>query len=339
MEPGIARLARRAPRHLAPAVAVLLACAAGPLAAVGGEPFVTPETSVRLVSAWSVAPPGADPRLGLEFTLSPGWHVYWKNPGDAGYAPAFDPAADSDLAAAVLRFPAPERFELAGGLVAIGYDNAVIYPLDATSKGSDAATARLAGELAFLVCAETCIPYETALSVDLPLGEGREDPEIAAALARWRAAIPQAPPAPGDVSTELVDDGAGAFTLRWTLREPAIESSAPDLFFEEQDRVELGRPRFRAAADGPGFEVPIRPLDASRPLPSPLRLVWTATGFARAGAPLAFEGVAELWPPRSSGLALAWIVLPFIAIAIVVALVVRARRANPSTPATLEAPR
>jgi len=339
MEPGTSRRARRAP--LAPFVlaATLFALAAGPLAAVGGEPFVTPEASVRLVSAWSVTPAGADPRLGLEFTLSPGWHVYWKNPGDAGYAPAFEPAAGSDLATAALRFPAPERFELAGGLVAIGYENAVIYPLDSTAKSSAGPTARIAGELAFLVCAENCIPYETALAVDLPLGEGREDPEVAAVLARWRAALPQAPSAPGEVVTELVDDGNGGFALRWKLGAAGIESASPDLFFEEQDLVALARPRFRASADGPGFEVPLRPLDASRPLPSPLRLVWTATGFARAGAPVALEGIAELFPPEGSGLALAWIVLPLLAILTVVALVARARRTTPSRPATLEAPR
>jgi DsbC/DsbD-like thiol-disulfide interchange protein len=51
------------------------------------------EARVRLVSRWAEAPTGGDPALGLEFALAPGWHVYWKNAGDAGYPPKRAPSS------------------------------------------------------------------------------------------------------------------------------------------------------------------------------------------------------------------------------------------------------
>jgi suppressor for copper-sensitivity B len=29
-------------------------------------------------------------RLGLEFDLAPGWKIYWRSPGAAGYSPTID---------------------------------------------------------------------------------------------------------------------------------------------------------------------------------------------------------------------------------------------------------
>ena len=67
-------------------LAALPALTAEALAATGPW-FETPEGKVRLVSARAVAAPDGNPALGLEFALAPGWHVYWRNAGDAGYPP------------------------------------------------------------------------------------------------------------------------------------------------------------------------------------------------------------------------------------------------------------
>ena len=39
------------------------------------------------VAEQDVVAPGQPFRLGLRLRLAPGWHTYWKNPGDAGAAP------------------------------------------------------------------------------------------------------------------------------------------------------------------------------------------------------------------------------------------------------------
>src|SRR5207237_3864265 len=90
-------------------------------AAVSSPWAANPQSSVRLITPWQVAPLASgtgDLRLGLHFKLAPGWHVYWKNSGDAGFPPVVDLGKTPGLQSAELLWPAPRRFELRGGLVA-----------------------------------------------------------------------------------------------------------------------------------------------------------------------------------------------------------------------------
>ena len=292
---------RRLPRS-AVAAAFALVGAAGPLLAASGPVFQSPEGSVRLVSAWASAPAGGDARLGVAFTLEPGWHVYWKNPGDAGYPPALELARDAPLTGAELRFPAPERYELAGGLVAIGYEDEVIYPIDARLANDVGPTAAIRGELDYLVCADTCLPYTAALELDLPVGEPTEDPEIAPRLEAWRARLPlSAASALDRVDAGLEPLSGPEMTLRLAFEGEGIEAVRPDLFFESHPLVAFDRPRFAAANGRPGFEVVVRPHDETKLLPASLDLAWTATGFERGGVPAAWSGTLSLARPAPVG--------------------------------------
>src|SRR5258708_19666146 len=93
-----------------------------PTAAAAASPWATnPQSQVRLVSAARVAPRRSELRLGVQFRLAPRWHVYWKNSGDAGFAPMVTFSPWPGLAPAELLWPAPQRYELPGGLEAFGY--------------------------------------------------------------------------------------------------------------------------------------------------------------------------------------------------------------------------
>ena len=46
--------------------------------------------------------------IGLRFALQPGWHIYWKNPGDSGAAPKFTFSADGGRVGE-LQWPYPAR--------------------------------------------------------------------------------------------------------------------------------------------------------------------------------------------------------------------------------------
>lgn len=305
------------PRALAASAAAALAVllAAGSAQAAAGPWSETPHSKARLVSRWATAPRGGDAGLGLEFALAPGWHVYWKNSGDAGFPPRFEPAPGAPLAGVRLRFPAPRRFDLPGGLVAFGYDGNVLYPLDASITPSAPGRVSLAGRLDYLVCAEECIPYHADLALELPVGDAVEDPVIAAAIDTWRARLPR--PAAGHQPPIEVRAWSEKGDYPWSVLElalsaPGLAAGAPDLFFAPQERVELGRPEFRASAEGPRFRVRFRQLDETKPLPADFAVEWTATGLELAGAPLALEGVAPL-APAAPGAAPRRISLPLVA--------------------------
>jgi len=304
----------------------------GPADATAGPWAEAPEAKARLVSRWAVAPSGSDAGLGLEFTLRPGWHVYWKNSGDAGYPPELELSTPAGLVGSTLRYPAPRRFELPGDLVAFGYEGEVIYPIDATIAADAAATLAIGGRLDYLVCREECIPYAAELALELPVGAAAEDPETAPAVDAWRARLPvaaaEASP-PVLVSTDWLAGDYPWSTLELRLAAPGLRAAAPDLFFAPQPWVELRRPELVATAEGPTFRVPVRALDETKPLPEPLALEWTATGFELAGAPLALAGTTSLSPvAAASRTKLYWI----FAIALLAALLALARKLNPSRP-------
>ncbi|HEX4498976.1 MAG TPA: hypothetical protein VIE43_25085, partial [Thermoanaerobaculia bacterium] len=73
-----------APQKSLLAFALLLALAPGLAWGAASEWSTNPQSSVRLITPWQTAPREGEVILGLQFKLSPGWHVYWKNSGDAG---------------------------------------------------------------------------------------------------------------------------------------------------------------------------------------------------------------------------------------------------------------
>ena len=69
-------------------LAFLAALAPGPAYGAASAWSVNQQSQVRLITASKVAPRTGEMWMGLQFRLKPGWHVYWKNSGDAGYPPA-----------------------------------------------------------------------------------------------------------------------------------------------------------------------------------------------------------------------------------------------------------
>src|SRR5690349_11744214 len=117
----------------APKTALLLAAALlmapGRAWSVAGGWSRNPQSSVRLITPYQTAPRSGELNVGLQFVISPGWHVYWKHSGDAGFPPAVTLQPADRLTAPEILWPTPRRFDLPGGLVAFGYEKEVVYPV------------------------------------------------------------------------------------------------------------------------------------------------------------------------------------------------------------------
>jgi suppressor for copper-sensitivity B len=160
----------RAPRIAALAAMLLVALGAGSARAAAETAasswFETDQGKVRLIAAQAATGGEATARLGLEFRLAEGWKVYWRSPGDAGLPPTIDWAGSTNLAAADIAWPAPQRFS-AYGLETIGYEGAVVLPITAhLAKAGEGLSLRAA--LQYLTCKDICIPYDTVLTLGLP---------------------------------------------------------------------------------------------------------------------------------------------------------------------------
>jgi thiol:disulfide interchange protein DsbD len=102
---------------------------------------------------------------GLYFKLEPGWHIYWKNPGDAGQPPRVQWTLPKGISAGSIQFPAPRRLPL-GSLMDFGYENEVLFPLKLRVANSvKAGPVSLRASVDWLVCRESCIPGRAELGV------------------------------------------------------------------------------------------------------------------------------------------------------------------------------
>src|ERR1044071_9493363 len=89
--------------------AVLLA-ATPAVAADASQWAIDIRSATRLIAA-SPSKDQSDLRAGVEFRMDPGWHTYWRYPGDRGVPPRFDFDDSENLSAAKVLYPAPNTFK------------------------------------------------------------------------------------------------------------------------------------------------------------------------------------------------------------------------------------
>ena len=127
--------------------------------------FSTPRDSVQLISQANAATDGTL-TLGLKFSMKPGWHIYWSNPGDAGYAPTLTPQAPTTFGP--FRFPPPALF-LQGPVAAYVLSGNVLLPFTAQHVGTS-----VQADASWLVCSNICVPEQAHFSLPLTGGPSAE---------------------------------------------------------------------------------------------------------------------------------------------------------------------
>ena len=179
---------------------------------------------------------------GIEIALEPGWHTYWRNPGEAGVPPVFDFSGSENVADVEVLYPAPERYD-DGTSVSLIYRDGVVFPLAVTPvEAGQPVTLQV--RASFGVCREVCIPTRASSALTLPPAP---QPDILAEtlLKRYRPLVPGAPE-PGRFDVESVTlDGE---TLVIDVRTPS--SAGADLFAEPPTGWYIGQPALQSEAEG-----------------------------------------------------------------------------------------
>ena len=130
--------------------------------------------------------------IGIKLKMEPGWHTYWKNPGDSGIPIEVEAIGAEPYRIGPLQFPTPRKFSSEVG-VSYGYDDSVIilaqvYP----PKNVDGvAPPAFDIKVSWLVCKQICLPGSATLRFE----PGRLNPQgmgfDRALIDRWTARLPQ----------------------------------------------------------------------------------------------------------------------------------------------------
>jgi thiol:disulfide interchange protein DsbD len=245
------------------------------------------KTRVRatLISDVTQVEPGGTLRLGVQFQMDRGWHIYWRNPGEAGLASEVVWDAPQ-LGMGPLRWPAPATIRSPdGSITSYGYPGEVTLFSEGRVAPGTQGSISVVATADVLVCEVQCIPAKLELA--RTIGVGARVPDAAGSQLL-------------DAATGRVPRSAEALGLRLAARRAS--PFLPGQPFDGELTVERtdGTP-VRLASDS-AF-VPDR-------VPGVLSLVGTATGLGRleiwgkaapdrSGQPLRLQGVVGLADGRS----------------------------------------
>jgi thiol:disulfide interchange protein DsbD len=146
---------------------------------VMADPVRGDHLEAELVAELDAVQPGRSLWVGLRMKLDDHWHIYWRNPGDAGTPPAITWDLPPGFVAGDIEWPVPERIELPP-LANYGYEGEFILPVEMNVPDEvDAARVTLRASVDWLACKDVCIPGRASLELILPVSE------VAAPDPRW----------------------------------------------------------------------------------------------------------------------------------------------------------
>ena len=127
------------------------------------------DSRIELLTESNSIEPGDELLVGFKFSLSPGWHTYWVNPGDAGEGASIKWNLPRDVKASNILWPGPERIPVEP-LMTFGYeDEVVLLTKIYTTKNTDIPLT-LNALVSWYTCKEICIPQEAEVSIPIKLG-------------------------------------------------------------------------------------------------------------------------------------------------------------------------
>ncbi len=129
-----------------------------------------PVTATAIVEHASIQPDGST-HIGILFDIEEGWHIYWKDPGDAGVATQVTWSGPEGASIGPLDWPAPQEFADAGNIRTFGYTGSVVLSnvLTLTPDASGVRVVPLQANVRWVACRQICLPGSAALELNLPV--------------------------------------------------------------------------------------------------------------------------------------------------------------------------
>ncbi len=154
------------------------------------QPGQNRHMAVSLAAETATVQPGTTLTVAFVMRPQPGWHGYWRNPGDAGQQPRVTWRLPEGWSAGPLQYPVPQRL-VALGLMNYVYesDHALLVAIAVPPEAEPDSVFPIDARLDYLVCTtEICVPETTTVTVQVTTGRtGARNP----AFDRYRSALPR----------------------------------------------------------------------------------------------------------------------------------------------------
>jgi thiol:disulfide interchange protein/DsbC/DsbD-like thiol-disulfide interchange protein len=220
-------------------------------------------TRIALLADVQAIQPGAPFAVGVLMTMDPGWHTYWKNPGESGLATSIRWTLPEGFTVGPTEWPLPEKKIEEGDVLTYGYGGetmllATIHPPSTLAPGSKV-TLRVDAD--WLECEKTCVPGsgmgELTLGVSVS-ASGRANQVI---FDRYAKAVPKL--WSESAGFTLVSGGdAGVMDVRLIPTGDArfvVEGrDAPDFYPEPVESLSVGRVQVNALPTDVRFTIPVK---------------------------------------------------------------------------------
>ena len=201
----------------------------GGVAPSSAQPMFSANVEISLVPMHQWAAPGSTAIVAVRQDIKPGWHTYWRNPGDSGGATELTWRLPAGFSAGPILWPLPER-QPVKGLMNYGYSRQVYLPvpIDVPRTAKAGSAVPLSVTVLSMVCSEDmCVPDERTVKLDLRVRDGV--PPLTAGEGAAIERVVGAAPRPADIDAHIARDGAD---LVLTLRGAALRGvDAADAYF------------------------------------------------------------------------------------------------------------
>lgn len=200
--------------------------------------------------------PGKPFTVGLLLRIAPGWHTYWKFPGDAGLPTEIKWNLPPGWKAGDIQWPIPLKLNEPGDVQIYGYHDEVLLLQEITPPSSSAqGPIKLSADASWLVCEKICIPGGAKLEKDLPIANAvsAANEEI---FSKYRRSLPQPWPGNNVASAKWTRNGA---ELQLGVSSAALANYPIAEFYPlPQGTLVVGHPKTERASSGElRFRIPI----------------------------------------------------------------------------------
>ncbi len=178
--------------------ALLLLISFFPAKSFTGSYFDTGESSINLITESYQVNTKDTLLVGIEFKLSPGWHTYWKNPGDSGEGATIKWDLPPGFKASDILWPGPERIPV-DPLMTYGYEDKTLLLTEIETPEQFSGPVTISAKVNWLTCKHICIPQEGEVDITLMKGS-KTIGKFATKLKEIALTIPKNFPTPSRVT-------------------------------------------------------------------------------------------------------------------------------------------